>query len=125
MVLPRWLARFNRRVTNRMASRVAGGGGPFSTVVHIGRSSGKTYRTPVSVLTEDGVYRIALTYGPQADWVQNVLAAGDFWLEHRRTVIHLSDLRVVTAAEAEAHVPAPVRAALRAIGADHFLVAAE
>jgi len=76
MVLPRWLARFNRRVTNRLASRLAGDGRPFSTVVHVGRVSGKTYRTPVTVFENEGVYRIALTYGPDADWVQNVLAAG-------------------------------------------------
>jgi deazaflavin-dependent oxidoreductase (nitroreductase family) len=108
-----------------MASTLAGKGRPFSTVVHVGRSSGKTYRTPVTAFVEGGTYRIALTYGPRADWVQNVLAAGGFWLEHRRALVYLTDLRVVDAASATAHVPAPVRAALRALRTDHFLVAAE
>jgi len=125
MVLPRWLARFNRRITNRLASKVAGGSGPFSTVVHIGRQSAKTYRTPVTVFVDDGVYRIALTYGPGTDWVRNVMAAGEFWLEHRRTVVHLVDPEIIDASDAAAHVPAAVRAALNAIGVDHFLVATE
>lgn len=125
MVLPRWLARFNRRVTNRVLSQVAGGAGPFSTVVHVGRSSGKTYRTPVTVFEDDGVYRIALTYGPEADWVQNVMAAGEFWLEHQRTVVHLEAPSIVADTNAAEHVPAAVRAALKAIGANSFLIATE
>ena len=125
MVFPRWLARFNKRVTNRMANVLAGGPGPFSTVVHVGRSTGKTYRTPVTVFEDEGTYRIALTYGPSADWVQNVVAAGDFWLEHQRSLVHLNEIQIVDATDASQHVPAPVRIALGAIGADSFLVATE
>lgn len=125
MVFPRWLARLNRRVTNPMAARVAGGRGPFSMVVHVGRNSGKTYRTPVTVFVDGATYRIALTYGPDADWVRNVTAAGEFWLEHQRTLVKLSDLEIVDASDATAHVPGVVRAALRTIGTDHFLVGVE
>jgi deazaflavin-dependent oxidoreductase (nitroreductase family) len=125
MVLPRWLARFNRRVTNRLAAAVAGKGRPFSTVVHVGRVSGKTYRTPVTVFADGDRYRIALTYGPGADWVQNVLAAGELWLEHRRTLVHLSSLEVVATERAIEHVPTAVGAALRAIGTEHFLIGRE
>jgi deazaflavin-dependent oxidoreductase (nitroreductase family) len=125
MVLPRWLARFNRKVTNPMAARIAGRRGPFAMVVHVGRHTGKTYRTPVSVFTDGSTYRIALTYGPQADWVRNVMAAGEFWLEHQRALVKLSDLEIVDAGDAAAHVPGPVRAALRTIGTDHFLVGVE
>lgn len=125
MVFPRWLARFNRRFTNPLASRVAGGRGPFAMVVHVGRHSGKTYRTPVSAFVDGTTYRIALTYGPEADWVRNVMAAGELWLEVRRALVHLTELEVVDATAATAHVPAPVRAALRVIGTNHFLVGVE
>lgn len=125
MLLPRWLARFNRSFTNPMAARVAGRRGPFATVVHVGRSTGKTYRTPVSVFVDGTTYRIALTYGPDADWVRNVMAAGEFWMEYRRTLVKLSTLQIVDAREAAAHVPAAVRAALHTIGTDHFLVCVE
>lgn len=125
MVLPRWLARLNRRLVNPVASKVATNRGPFAMAVHVGRKSGKERRTPVTVFVEDTTYRIALTYGPGADWVQNVMAAGEFWLEYQRTLIHLTDLEIVDASDAVAHVPAAVRAGLRTIGTDHFLVATE
>lgn len=125
MVLPRWLARLNRRLVNPVAAKVATSRGPFAMVVHVGRKSGKERRTPVTVFVEDGTYRIALTYGPGADWVQNVMAAGEFWLEYQRTLILLTDLEIVDASSAVAHVPAAVRAGLRTIGTDHFLVATE
>ncbi len=124
MVLPRWLARFNRKVTNPIASRLAVGRGPFAIVVHVGRETGKTYRTPITVFETDGTYRIALTYGPGTDWVRNVMEAGECWLEYRRTLVHLTEPEIVSAADAAKHVPAVVKAALGAIGADHFLVAA-
>jgi deazaflavin-dependent oxidoreductase (nitroreductase family) len=108
-----------------MAGRLAGHRGPFAMVVHVGRKSGKTYRTPVTAFVDDGTYRIALTYGPGADWVRNVMAVGEFWLEYQRTLVHLRDLDIVDASDISAHVPGPVRAALRTIGTDHFLVGVE
>jgi deazaflavin-dependent oxidoreductase (nitroreductase family) len=46
----------------------------WSIVEHVGRRSGKTYRTPVSVFrTRDGV-AILLPYGTDRDWVRNVQA---------------------------------------------------
>ncbi len=125
MVFSRWLARLNRRLVNPVASKVAGNHGPFAMVVHIGRKSGKERRTPVTVFVDDTTYRIALTYGPGADWVENVMASGEFWLEYQRTLIHLTGLEIVDASDAVAHVPSAVRAALRTIGTDYFLVATE
>jgi len=45
-------------------------------VVHRGRRSGRVYDTPVLVFPADDGYVIALTYGPDTDWIRNVLAAG-------------------------------------------------
>ena len=43
---------------------------------HVGRKSGKQYRTPLNVFpTDDGV-AILLTYGPDRDWLKNITAAG-------------------------------------------------
>ena len=48
----------------------------FGVVVHRGRMSGREYQTPVNVFPRaDDRYVMALTYGPDTDWVQNVLAA--------------------------------------------------
>jgi deazaflavin-dependent oxidoreductase (nitroreductase family) len=50
--------------------------GPFAIVRHVGRRSGKTYETPIMVQPAEDGFVIELTYGPQVDWYQNVLAAG-------------------------------------------------
>jgi deazaflavin-dependent oxidoreductase (nitroreductase family) len=47
---------------------------------HVGRKSGKQYRTPLTVFTAkvDGRAGVAilLTYGPNRDWLKNITAAG-------------------------------------------------
>jgi deazaflavin-dependent oxidoreductase (nitroreductase family) len=51
-------------------------GAPTSVVRHAGRRSGRHYETPVvAVPTPDG-FAIALPYGPDVDWLKNVVAAG-------------------------------------------------
>lgn len=70
------MARFNRRVTNRVTGPFARRLPGFGVVVHRGRKSGREYRTPVNVFRAPGGYAIALTYGSEAEWVKNVLAAG-------------------------------------------------
>jgi deazaflavin-dependent oxidoreductase (nitroreductase family) len=61
------------KVTRHVAPWLPG----FGVVVHRGRRSANTYRTPVNVFPRPGGrFVIALTYGPDTDWVKNVLAAG-------------------------------------------------
>ncbi|MFQ6392683.1 nitroreductase family deazaflavin-dependent oxidoreductase [Nocardia sp. KC 131] len=62
---------------------------PFGIVIHKGRKSGRAYRTPVWVFEGDGVYRIALTYGRDVDWVRNICAAGTFDMEIKGKVVSL------------------------------------
>jgi deazaflavin-dependent oxidoreductase (nitroreductase family) len=72
MAYPRWLARLNRRLINPREVRR----GRYPVVSHIGRSSGKTYQTPLDAFpTRDGYVMVA-RYGPDSDWVQNILAKG-------------------------------------------------
>lgn len=120
MPLPVWLGRFNRTVTNRVSRLVAGHLPGFGIVVHVGRKSGRRYRTPVNVFRRPGGYVIALTYGEVADWIRNVRSAGGCDLERRGRLVHLTSPRVVVDPRAEA-VPAPVRPVLRRLGVDHFL----
>ena len=74
--LGRKTASFNRRVTNRLTGPAAHRLPGFGVVVHRGRKSGHLYETPVNVFRAPGGYTIALTYGAEAEWVKNVLAAG-------------------------------------------------
>jgi deazaflavin-dependent oxidoreductase (nitroreductase family) len=57
--------------------RTAGAPGQAHGVIeHVGRTSGRAYRTPVTpVATAEG-FVVAMPYGPTTDWVRNVLAAG-------------------------------------------------
>jgi deazaflavin-dependent oxidoreductase (nitroreductase family) len=121
MPLPDWLGRFNRHATNRVTMPIAGWAPGFGIVVHRGRSSGRFYRTPVNVFRHGDGYAIALTYGPDRDWVRNVLAAGGADLEVRGRHVHVERPRIV-ADERRTPVPAPVRPALAALGVTDFLL---
>ena len=75
-LLGRRMARFNLLVTNLLTLRFAGRLPGFGIVIHTGRRSGRTYRTPVLLFRSPNGYVIALTYGRHSQWVQNVLTAG-------------------------------------------------
>ena len=75
--------RFNRDVVNPQQLQTAGRpGAEFSIVRHVGRTSGKEYTNPVGAVATDEGFVIALPYGTDADWVQNVRAAGGGTIVH-------------------------------------------
>jgi deazaflavin-dependent oxidoreductase (nitroreductase family) len=120
MPLPDWLARFNRRVTNRMAARVADRLPGFGVIVHRGRATGRTYRTPVNVFERGSRFVVALTYGPDRDWVRNVIAAGGCEVETRGRVIHAGSPRLVVD-DRRRGVPGFARPILALLRVDQFL----
>jgi deazaflavin-dependent oxidoreductase (nitroreductase family) len=122
MPLPHFLPAVNRRVINPVSRRFAGRVPPFAIVVHRGRRSGKEYRTPIMAFRSPDGFAIALTYGPETDWVRNVFAAGRCTLEYRREAAALADPRLVHTPEARAYLPAAVRLALRLLRVDDFLL---
>src|SRR5262249_57830843 len=71
----RWLAKINIAFANRITSLFAGWLPGFGILTHVGRKSGKTYRTPVNVFRVPNGFIIALTYSSQSQWVKNVLAS--------------------------------------------------
>jgi deazaflavin-dependent oxidoreductase (nitroreductase family) len=120
MAFPNWLARFNRVVTNRLFRPLARRLPGYAVVVHTGRRSGREYRTPVNVFRRGGGYAIALTYGPDSDWVRNVLAAGGCRLETRGGTIVVGD-PVVLRDPRRSAVPFLLRPFLRILGVELFL----
>ena len=72
MPLPRWLAQINKRVFNPREIRR----GARPVLTHVGRSSGRTYRTPLDAHPLPDGYLFIPMYGVRTDWVRNVLAAG-------------------------------------------------
>jgi deazaflavin-dependent oxidoreductase (nitroreductase family) len=114
------MARFNRAVVNPVAVHVAGLVPGMGIVTHVGRRSRTVYRTPVLTFrTKDG-YRIALTYGRDAEWVKNALAHGAVRLTTVRREHELSDPEIVTDPHRQ-HMPAPVRLFLRVLRVSDFI----
>lgn len=120
MPASRRVARFNRRFTNRLALKIAGYLPGFAIVDHVGRTSGRAYRTPVIAFHKEGGYIIALTYGPESDWVKNVRTAGSCELETRGRRVRLSDPQIVTDPR-KAWAPLPVKLGLSLARAPQYL----
>ena len=116
----RWVAAFNLAVTNRITSRFAARLPGFGILTHVGRKSGRVYRTPVNVFRTKEGFLIALTYGRESEWVKNVLAAGRCELETRGVRYERSAPTIVHD-PTRRRFPIPVRIVLRLIGADDFM----
>jgi deazaflavin-dependent oxidoreductase (nitroreductase family) len=117
---PRRVGQWNKAGLNRITKHIAPWMPGFGVVVHRGRSSGRLYQTPVNVFaTEDG-YVLALTYGPDTDWVKNVLAAGGCELRTRGRAIRLTSPRLFHD-EARRDIRPLERQVLRVIGVADFL----
>jgi deazaflavin-dependent oxidoreductase (nitroreductase family) len=120
MPIPRTVRRWNKVGLNRVTKRIAPWMPGFGVVVHRGRRSGRRYQTPVNVFpTEDG-YVFALTYGPDTDWVKNVLAAGGCELRTRGRAIRLISPQLFHD-ESRRSIRPVERQVLRIIGVADFL----
>ena len=120
MPLPRWVARFNKRFTNRFIEPVARRFSNFAIVEHRGRRSDRVYRTPINLFARDDHFIAALTYGPEADWVRNVLAGGGT-VEIRGEIRAISAATVIDRAAVWPALPRVVRLALRVLRVSDFL----
>ena len=121
MPAPRWVARANKAGLNRVTKFIAPWAPGWAVVIHRGRKSGRTFRTPLWAFRRRGGYVIALTYGSSADWVRNVLAADGCELETRRRHYQLGAPRLYRDENAS-DMPAFIRFMLRrVIKAPEFL----
>lgn len=117
------MARFNKRVTNRFLEPIARRFAGFAVVHYVGRRSGTAYTTPVNLFALDVTGEaavVSLTYGPSADWVQNVLARGGI-VEQRGSRRTIASSAVVGRHVALPVLPAIVRGALRIMRVREFM----
>ena len=121
MPIPSFVARINRTVTNPVVRRFAGRSPGFAIVEHIGRSSGRRYRTPVNIVRLENGFLIALTYGSTSDWVRNVFAAGGATLVYRDERIAVVNPRIIEEEGSHTAFPAVVRAALKVLDVRKYL----
>lgn len=120
MVLPQRLARINKRVTNRLLRHLVGLG-PFAELEHVGRTSGRSYRTTLLAFRRGEMVTLALTYGPNVDWLKNLRAAGGGRMRLRRDLLELGSPVEVSTAEGLSRMPAPVRLLLPRAGVTDFV----
>jgi deazaflavin-dependent oxidoreductase (nitroreductase family) len=113
--MPAWLPAFNERVNNPVQRLWAPYLPPYALIVHTGRRSGKTYKTPVLAQRDGDTLSIALPYGAGAQWVKNVLAAGGAEVVRGGRRHTLSAPRVVSDA-APGELPGAMRRASRRMG---------
>jgi deazaflavin-dependent oxidoreductase (nitroreductase family) len=116
----RWLAKINIAFTNRITGLFAGWLPGFGILKHLGRKSGRVYRTPVNVFRAPEGFLIALTYGRESEWVKNVLAAGGCELE-TRGVRYLLSAPTIVHDPSRRRFPFPVHMILGLIGANDFM----
>jgi deazaflavin-dependent oxidoreductase (nitroreductase family) len=105
MPLPRWLARINKRFMNPREIRR----GVRPVLTHVGRSSGRPYRTPLDAHAVPDGYVFIPMYGPRTDWLRNVLAAGSARLSIGGGDVPLTSPRMVRRKDVWSSLPAGTR----------------
>ncbi|MCU1514598.1 MAG: hypothetical protein JWO10_1688 [Microbacteriaceae bacterium] len=91
----------------------------FSIVRTVGRKSGKTFETPIIGQPVDGGFMVELTYGPQVNWYQNLIAGGGEIIRQGVTTRVLAPIPVTPAEGLAAFSPGQ-RALLRLMRKRHF-----
>lgn len=122
MPLPHWLTRVNLVVSNRITAPFAARLPWFGVLEHVGRRSGTIRRTPLTIFRQgSGRYIIALTYGPDVQWLRNVEAAGHCRVKTRGRWVGLAGPRRFTDSERRA-MPLVIRPILAALRVTEFVV---
>lgn len=121
----RQVAAINKRITNPILDPIVWYLPFFGRIEHVGRRSGTRHVAPMMAFRSRDGRRLtfALTYGPEAQWVQNALAAGAVTFDSRWS----GRLRLVTPRlihdEGRRAMPWLVRRALGVMGVNDFLEA--
>jgi deazaflavin-dependent oxidoreductase (nitroreductase family) len=122
MHLPYFLRRVNRVVTNPLLGTIAWLVPPLAIVHHVGRKSGKPYRSPVVAFRTPTGFVIPMTYGRDVDWARNLLAAGGGVIERLGRRVHVRRPRVVDGGAAAPLLPVIPRGPLLAAHLPGYVV---
>ena len=111
------------RVLNPVIIRFAGGWWfpMFSVLRHRGRRSGQVYATPISAMPRGDFFWLGLTFGEDAAWARNILAAGDCDLRYRGVDYHLTDPAVLDVTAVRTELPPVMGFGLAMLGVPKVL----
>lgn len=113
MPIPTGITRVPRRILNPQVLRFAGRVGSLADLEHVGRRSGTVRHTPILAFRRGDTVTVALTYGPDVQWLANVRSAGRCRLLLRGTLLTLGAPQTLDPAEGLARMPQPERALLQ------------
>src|SRR5258705_9519599 len=109
-----FMARWNRIVTTPILGTLAWLVPPFAVIHHVGRKTGRAYRTPVVAFDSDAGIVIPMTYGRDVDWARNIVRARKCELERVGRRVALRNPRIVDFDGARRRLPAALRPFFRA-----------
>jgi deazaflavin-dependent oxidoreductase (nitroreductase family) len=121
----RQVAALNKRITNPILGPIVWYLPFFGRLEHVGRRSGARHVSPMMAFRSRDGRRLtfALTYGPEAPWVKNALAAGTVTFDSRWSGrLRLVDPRLIHDEHRRA-MPSLVRHALGLMRVNDFLEA--
>jgi deazaflavin-dependent oxidoreductase (nitroreductase family) len=122
MHFPHFMRRVNRVFTNPLMGTFAWLVPPLAVVHHVGRKSGRHYRSPVVAFQSSDGFVIPMTYGRDVDWARNIVKARGCEIQQMGRRYKLRNPRIVGFKAAESHLPAVVRAPLRAADFPGFVL---
>ena len=113
----------NRVFTNHVFGTFAWLVPPFAVVRHVGRRSGRIYRTPVVAFRSGAGFVIPMTYGRDVDWARNLVSARGGELERVGRRVALRNPRIVGFDQAADRLPAAARPVFHAADLPGYVLA--
>lgn len=117
MPMPLWWGQVNKRLFNPRALQ----NGKWKVLTHVGRSSGRVYRTPLDAAEVDGTFVFILVYGSRSDWVQNILSSGAAVLHTDEEVVDLVSPRLIPGEQGRRMLRGSVTLPPRFLRVDEYL----
>jgi deazaflavin-dependent oxidoreductase (nitroreductase family) len=117
------VVRATARVVNPLVLRIAGRRWmPILGILHhVGRQSGKAYATPLGMRRQGDSFIMPRTFGENAAWYLNVIAAGGCRATYLGRTYTLVEPEVIDYATAKSAFPRYERAQFRLLGINEYL----
>ena len=122
MNLPYFMRRVNRVFTNPLLGTFAWVVPPLAVIHHVGRKSGRAYKSPVVAFPTAKGFVVPMTYGRDVDWGRNLVAAKGGEIERLGRRHAVRNPRIVDGKVAYTYLPPGVRQLLRAANLPGFVL---
>lgn len=93
----------------------------MAEIEHVGRRSGQVRWTPILAFREGATITVALTYGPEVDWLKNIEMAGRTRLRQGSRILLLGSAVPLASSEGLERMPGIVRWGLRRMRVTDFI----